>query len=205
MLTIFNNTKMKTKKLTAGLAVLMFLVIASPSQAQINGDTAVQIDFPPLLILFYYSTVDLTISAANLEAAVLSVANPVDRGTYNGTSFTENLNVDTATNFNSTVTLTLNDGWGVRSVGAVGGSVQIDMTLPSPTLTHTVVGTETITLSNISTNESVGATTGSTVTFAHQGLGTAVTGDITMDVDLSNAGVSGTYDGGTYRVTATSI
>ena len=205
MQTIFHTAKQKMHKLAAGFALLMVLVIASPSQAQINGDTAIEIDFPPLLILFYYSTVDLTISAANLEAAVLSVANPVDRGTYNGTSFTENLNVDSTTSFNSTVTMTLNDAWAVRSVGAVGGSVQIDMSFVSATLTHTVVGTETIGLSNISTNESVGATTGASVTFAHQGLGTAVTGDVTMDVDLSNAGVSGTYDGGTYRVTATSI
>jgi hypothetical protein len=198
---IFHNFK----KLTAGFAVLMFLVIASPSQAQVVGDTDIEIDFPPLIILFYFSTVDLTISAANLEAAVLSVANPVDRGTYAGTSFTENLNVDTAADFTTDVTLTLNDAWGIRSVGAVGGSVQVDMTIQSSTLTHTVDGTATIELSNISTTESVGATSGATVTFAHQGLGTPVTGDVTMDADLGGASVSGTYNGGTYRVTATAI
>jgi hypothetical protein len=209
MQTIFETSKQKMKKLMAGFAILMVLVIASPSQAQISGTTDIEIDFPPLLILFYYSTVDLTISAANLQAAVLTPnVNPVDRGTFNGVTsgFTEDLAIDSSTNFSSTVTLTLNNAWAVRSVGPLLGQVQIDLDFPVNTLTHTGVPANTIGLGNILTTEDAGPSgPANPVVFDHQGLGNPVTGDITIDLNLSNAGLSGTYNGGSYRVTATSI
>ena len=207
MQTHLNNINHHKKNRWIGLGFLIFLgFFASPSQAQVTGTTDIDIDFPPLLILFYYSNVDLTISAANLEAVVLSVANPVDRGTHNtGTSFTTDLAIDSSTNFNSTVTLTLQNAWAIRSVGNAGTQVQVTVALTDDTLLHSGGGGESLVLSNIQTTESVGATSGAVVTFAHQGLGTAVTGDISMDVSLANAGLAGSYEDGEYTVTGESI
>ena len=177
------------------LAVLALALFASPARAAtVTGDVSIEFDFPPLLILYYYSSMDVTIDADDL--VTLLGAGPGDQGSKSGSTVGATVDMglsDPGDVASTNVTLDLQNTWAIRSVGGTttvsasllggtptvlsgpaGASIDIDTVAPSPT--------------------SVPAT---------GFLGFAL-GDLSMDLDLASATSQGTYTaaGNEFRITA---
>jgi hypothetical protein len=183
--------------------------VSQPLLAQASGQTDVTIDFPPLIILFYYSQVDVTITTAALAGIVTGGAGDtaIDQGTVAATAFTDNLAIDTTTGFTSpgTVDLTLEEAWAVRAIGDSTGTGDIEVAVTLDTAILTNPATDTITINSVTTSENGLGVYGASTTFAAQGLGTAVLGDVRLNLDLTAANSSGLYSGGQFTITASAL
>ena len=212
MRTAFSNLKRQLKVGLAGTGLLIALGFgASPVFGQVTATTDIDISFPPLIILFYFSNVDVTISAADLEGLVLSAANPVDTGTGAGSGFSSDLAIDATINFTNptSVNLDLLNSWAVRAVGN-GNQVQVSVDHAcggcDAVLEHSALGGEDITISGSQiTSPSGGAFGGSSVNITPAGLGTAIFGDIRLVLDLTNAALAGDYLDGIFEISAVSL
>lgn len=189
------------------VAVVALLMAAAPATAQVTGQTDISIDFPPLIILYYYSDVTVTISASDLAGFVISGwdgTSAIDQGSQTGSGFEPDLTVPTATDGSlSAALLALRNMWGIRAVGDNG-----DITVS----TALVTGSETLTGSNggtITMGDTIGlrlsGDTGAGVTpvdFTPQGLGTVQFGDVVIPLNLQDAAQGGLYQGGQFTISA---
>jgi len=201
---------MKSVALVLGL-LFVFNFSSTPLRAQAAGTTDIDISFPPLVILFYYDNIDITISRAALAGIVAGGTGDtaLSQGTVSGNAFTPNLSISSSTTgFTSpaAVDLDLIEAWAVRAIGdsSGAGTVQVTLSVGDDTLTET--GGDTITINSLNTRlTSVGGAFSPSVTFPAQGLGTAILGDLRLNLDLSGATVSGDYVDGQFTVTATGL
>ena len=207
----FTNT-LRASALAASLAVALGMALApAPAAADTaTGNTAFKVILQPVTLLYYYSEVDLTIP----QSALLTLAGGAPAGlgaqavTASGTSSTLSASLTSPAGAVaggiSGAALTLSNFWAVRSItSASGGSTTVSVSFSSTgtstgaTLTGTSSGsTASIGLSSLAT------TNGS---FTGTGLGgTPQTGNVTMNLNLSNASTADTYAGATIYITATS-
>jgi hypothetical protein len=175
-----------------------------------TGNTAFKVILQPVTLLYYYSAVNLTIpSSALLTLAggtpTALAAQGVNAAASNATTLSANLTTPngTAPSVNN-VALTLNNFWAVRSITTPSsGSTKVTVSFASGTVTPTATltgaasgSTATIALTSLATSNG---------TFAGTGLGgTPQTGNVTMNMNLSNATAADTYAGATIYITATS-
>jgi hypothetical protein len=190
--------------LLATAAVLMAVFAGDSAFAQAVGNTNISVQLNPLAILYYRSSVTLTVTANDLATA-LANANPSDNGASNFalTGAAGALSGDAtvaATPFNAAAILTtLSNFYQVRSTRAFLVAVSI----PTPTLTAAGSGSITLSAGQTSVNGGVwGASAGATPA----SLGAVNTGDVRFNMDvtaITNVIAATTYTGGVIRLTLT--
>jgi hypothetical protein len=194
----------KLTLLLATAAVLMAVFAGDSAFAQAVGDTNISVQLNPLAILYYRSSVTLTVTANDLATA-LANANPSDNGASNFalTGAAGALSGDAtvaATPFNAAAILTtLSNFYQVRSTRGF----TVAMSLPTPTLTAAGSGTITLSAGQTSVNGGAwGASAGATPA----SLGAVNTGDVRFNMDvtaITNVTGATTYTGGVIRLTLT--
>ncbi len=203
---------LRTTALAASLAAVLGLAAAPSAMADTaTGNTTFKVILQPTTLLYYYSEVDLTVPQSALLA--LAGGSPAGLGaqalTANGTSSTLSASLTSPAGAVaggiSNAALTLNNFWAVRSITTPGsGNTIVSVAFTgsgSTTTTATLKGaasgsTATIGLTGLATSNG---------TFAGTGLGgTPQTGNVTMNLNLSNASTADTYQGAAIVITATS-
>ena len=194
-----------SKGLLAGSLIAIFM---SPSTFAASGTTQVDISFPPLVILYYYNDIDITVDADDLSAMLASGVGSCTAGSAGGvaeldcaaatdplvlstaaTSGTEasydaaiegDANVSTLS-ANTDLTFVIENSWAVRALGgtlAATIGVSGSGDFTSPLITPTVP-TSSLTL-----------TDGDNI------------GDVQFDVDIT--GITGLIASDTLTITVTS-
>ena len=188
----------------ATAAVLMTVFAADSAFAQATGDTAISVQLNPLAILYYRTSLTLTVSGTDLATA-LAGANPVNEGAASPalTGTAGNLAGDATvagTPFNAaTILTTLSNFYQVRSTRGF----TVTVSLPTPTLT--AAGSGTITLSAQETSINAGAWAAS-ASASPASLGTVNAGAVRFNMDVSaitNVAAATTYTGGVIRLVLT--
>ena len=203
---------LRASALAASLAVALGMAFTpTPAAADTaTGNTAFKVILQPVTLLYYYNEVDLTIPSSVLTtlAGGASSGLAAQAVTASGTSSTLTASLtspatSTAAGISSAA-LTLSNFWAVRSITSPGSGGLTNVTVsfasssaaPTATLKGTTTTTATIGLSALATTNS---------SFAGTGLGgTPQTGNVTMNMNLSNATAADTYAGATIYITATS-
>jgi hypothetical protein len=202
----------KLSLLLASLVVGAFaLLIASPVHAQATGNTTVSIDIPDIVILHYFTTVDVTIDAAAMGTYLTGAGtNAIDEGTFTGPAtentgqFEANLAIapSALSGDPSNATLLLQDAWGVRaiSLGTPTSETDLAIVVTNPNLTN---AGSVVTIADAFVDD--GTTAGNQIQFASPGLAPAWTGDVELLLDFSNTTAAGQHVGGVFTLTATNI
>ena len=203
---------LRTTTLAASLAAALGLAAMPSAMADTaTGSTTFKVILQPTTLLYYYSEVDLTIP----QSVLLGLAGGAPGGlttqavTASGSATT--LSATLASPAGSVGTgisnalLTLSNFWAVRSVTSpsTGGNTTVTVaftgtgsTATTATLTSATSASATIGLSGLATTNG---------TFAGTGLGgTPQTGNVTMNLNLSNASAADTYQGAAIVITAAS-
>lgn len=201
---------LRTTALAAGLATVLGLAMTPTpaAAATATGNTVFKVILQPVTLLYYYSEIDLTIPSSAL--LTLAGGAPANLGVkaVNGSAASSTLTADAlitpgTPSALSNVSLTMNNVWAVRSIttpGAGNTTVSVSFVSGTPTPTATLTGatsgsTATIALSGLATSPSP---------FPGTGFGTPKYGNVSMNMDLSNASTADTYQGATIYITATS-
>jgi hypothetical protein len=200
--------------IAAALAVgVCALVGATPAQAQAQGQTAVSIDIPDIVILHYFSSVDVTIDATSMGTFLTGTPgneSAVDEGAASGTAGLAggNFSLDLAINPTglsgdpTSAVLVLQNAWAVRAISLGGGGslTQLGVSVTGATMSN---GSSQIAISNATVDD--GTSNSSTITFPAPGLAPAREGDVQLTLNFSNAVGAGTHTGGQYTLSATNI
>lgn len=201
-------------------AVLAFTLSAgapTDARAQANGQIGVSIGFPPLIILYYFSNLDVTITEAALASYLTNGAGPAfDEGNVSvtlthtaGTSFDEQDAAISPAPLSGSMTdafVVIRNAWAVRSVGrAAGGDTQVSMqSIDTATLSGSAGGT--MNMDGVAVRLAGDTGTGAlNVTWAPLGVSTPQFGDVVIELDMSNATTEGTYSGGQFTIEATNL
>ena len=209
----FNKT-LRASALAASLVLALGMAVAPTpvAAAPATGNTVFKVILQPVTLLYYYKEVDLTIPSSVLlklaggQPAALGAQALTASGTSSSTlSASLTSPAGAVAPGISGAKLTLSNFWAVRSITTAGSSGNTTVTVSfssstassSATLTGTASGsTSTIALSSLATSNG---------SFTGTGLGgTPQTGNVTMNMDLSNAATADTYAGATIYITATS-
>lgn len=195
----------------AAVSALTLTHWAPTAEAAATGSTDIDITLPDIVILHYYSDVDISISAAvlgNLFAGTPGDST-VNEGVVSGTHVS-GLTYDLAMGPSalggdpSAVTLVLQDAWAVRSISLLGFTdTELDIDVTTTTLAHSTVATSDIEITGWAVDDGGGS--GDPITFAAPGLASPVVGDVELTLDLTDAANAGDYEDGVYELTATNI
>lgn len=191
------------------LVCLIGALVAPTATAQATGNMNVSVDIPSLVILWYYGDVNVDISAADLAGVLVSGASgnaAVNLGAaLDQPAFTPDLAINPTLDGDPTsVGLELRNTWAVLSIGrGGGGGTEVSVTLTNDTLTGPVGNT--LTLANVRAQSPSSGGAGSTINFPPTGFTGRETGDVLVDLDLSQASVEGAYTGGQITITATNL
>jgi hypothetical protein len=202
----------KLALMLASLVVGAFaLMTASPAYAQASGDTVISIDIPDIVILHYFSSVDVTIDAAAM-GAYLTGGGPVeiDEGNFTGAAsenagqFEANLAIapTALTGDPSNATLLLQQAWGVRSIAIGGANTDTQLSIGITTANMTTGGS-VISIAGAAVDD--GVNNGASIQFTAPGLATPRTGDVELVLDFSGTTEAGQHTGGVFTLTATNI
>ena len=188
-----NALKTRIQRVSETCLLLGFAAAAlhAPHSFAASGTTSIDIDFPPLLILYYYNSIPITIDAASFSTATgmdapagCSTGAPgveCDVGAAAAPTLTSALGQITAdadiisdapaAALTTPISFHINNAWGVRSL--VGGAGTLDATI-SQGAGDFVAGTATSDLAG------TGGVTSSLTLTAGQNVG-----DLQFDVDLT--------------------
>ena len=191
------------------VTALALVLTASPAQAQAIGDTDVDINIPDIVILHYFSNVDITIGSNEFGTFLTGAPGDatIDEGTIAPAAggFTQDLSMSPTalTGNSSAAVLTLQNAWAVRAVslGAPASQTQLAITVPDATLTHTSGATMSISAAAVDD----GGGSAATITFNAPGLFAPQLGSVELTLDMTNSTDAGDYLDGVFRLTATNI
>jgi hypothetical protein len=189
------------------IALVALSLNSAPVAAQAVGVTDVDITLEGVVILHYFSEVDVTITGSILGGLLTGGSPTIDEGI--GTAGAGGMIFDLAIPTTepagdiSAVVMTLQNAWAVRSIGATAGNtnVAIDATV-APTLTHVGGGVEAIEIT-AATVSSGGVGPGTDITFPSPGLDIPQDGDVQLTLDMRAATLAGEYANGQFTLTAT--
>jgi hypothetical protein len=196
--------KKTMKKKSAAAAAGIILSLSSHGAIAATGSTDIDISVQPIVILHYYSTVSVTVSGAELLARSFA-SDAQQEGSASGTGLTVDLGtaLTPPTTAVDSIPLVLQNAWAVRALTNSGNDVVLDIAVDDDTLTlGTGANADVITITAATVDD--GSTSGSQITFAPQGMGNPVFGDVNLTLDLTSATRAGDYEGGRYTLTATS-
>lgn len=192
------------------VAVGILALSATPARAQASGATDVDITIPDIVILHYFSSVQVTVTQAALGTFLTGVAGnqAIDEGTptFSG-GFDHDLTIGPSALTGgdpAAAVMILRNAWAVRSISLAGGTdTQLDIDITAgPVLNH-IATAATITISSAVVDD--GTSNGDPITFAAPGLANPVVGDVELTLDLTNAINAGDYQGGVYTLTASNV
>jgi len=192
------------KKLYTASALTAALLTAPMAAQAATGQTNVSFKLPGTIILHYVSDVTFDVPASYFGGADQAFDDDTPRTL---TGFDIDANVDLTDGpldaSIDTVTAYIRNAWAVRSMSASGQS-QVAITLDNAAASHATAGT--IALSNAQVSAD-GTAFGVTTTFASPGMSrtNAEYGDVSLDLDMTNATSAGEYAGAEYTITATNI
>jgi len=208
---------MKRTIVLSAMSVCILMGFSTPAFAQATGEVDIDISFPPLIILYYYSDLDVTIPAAELLGILtngdddIATAGGTVSVTTNGNQLEGTLTgLDTDWDFADPedVILDLSDIWAVRSVGQAGGNTQVTISAPT---NATLAGSNggTIVVDDTDIRVDTGSFDGDKADdFPPTGLLNAQLGDVRLELDISGATYEGDYSnaaGGQFTITASSL
>ncbi len=207
------------RALVAGVVVIVgALLSAPPAYAQASGSTDIDITLPDIVVLHYWSNIDINVPKAALAALLTGGTGDTgeDEGTANGGSainvalsggnLAANTSVSTTmsgTGDPSAVVMVLNNAWAVRSISLAGGtSTKLEIATTDTKLDHQTT-TATIGVSGLKVDD--GTSSGTSITFTAPGLVNPKIGAVQMTLDLTNATNAGAYLDFVFTLTATNI
>lgn len=180
--------------LLAVAAMPFTLATSHDAQAQVNVD--VNITLNGIVILDYYSQIDVTIPSAVLGGlfnctGTVTAGQACDQGSTGALVATGNASQLTATPTDvptpgpggspANVPLVLEDVWAVRAIATAGQNVNVGITATGGPLV------------NGSASIAIGSPSVSPASFAPPGLVNPTYGDVTLGLNLTNATLAGTY------------
>jgi hypothetical protein len=200
--------------IAACLAVAALALIGSaPVHAQATGQTAVSVDIPDIVILHYFSSVDVTIDANAMGSFLTGTpgnTGEVDQGGAAGTASLagSNFQLDLAmtpaglSGDPTAAVLVLQNAWAIRAIsqGNVGSSTELDIAVSGATMSN---GSSTIGITAATVND--GTSNAATITCPAPGLAPALQGDVELTLNFSNALDAGAHTGGEFTLTATNL
>lgn len=195
-----NSTKLLALVLVAAAALFGAV---QPAQAQAQGTTAVSVNLNGIVILYYYSTVNV-----NLPSTLLGTA--VNEGTVSPTATAVTGGAEAALAALPSVGATLSNinldilnAWAVRSLNTVGANTQV--TIGGTLDTLSAGGTNEIAIAGRQVRATSGSF-GATSTFPSAGTFTAPqTGDVRLVLNLNDVEAIGNFTGGNYTLTAVNL
>jgi len=200
---------MKRLLFAVTIALVALSLNSAPVAAQATGVTDVDITLPDIVILHYFSNVDLEITSNAMGNFLVGSGgdSSMNEGTVapaaGGFSFNLNIGPSALTGDPSNASLVLENAWAVRSMSLVGGTnTQLVISITDATLDHPTT-TATMQITDAAVDD--GTTSGSTITFPATGLYDPLVGDVELTLDMSNAVNAGEYADGVFTLTATNI
>ncbi len=201
--------------ITMTLSAALFIALSSSAvEAQVTGTGKVNVSIPAVLVLSYYSQINVTLSAADMRTAIgWPASGLIDEGTIAAApvGWAADLNIPspmTGISPAANQLLTLTEAWAVRAIGNSGNSIQVATAVGNQANLTNVDG-GTIVINDVNTRLSGVGGYGNSVTFVPTGPGSQQNGDMQFDLNLSGATRAGTYQdaGATYQfsITATSL
>lgn len=190
------------------LSALTFFCLfpASAQAATKTGSTTVSIVLPDLIILHYYSALNLT-----FEQYTQSV-NEGSAGTYNvqWTGATDSGNTMTTSSIQNvlpgTVSMTIPSVWAVRGLSP-SGNAQVSIAVVNSQLVSGTSKVKIVTGSgNTEINDNAGHS-GTSITTPLNGItaANATVGNVKMTLDFSQTTLAGAHTGGQYMITAVTL
>lgn len=198
------KNSMKLLALVLVAAAALFGAV-QPAQAQATGTTAVSVNVNGIVILYYYSSVNVTMPANLLGSQAVSAgaAAPTAVAVAGGAEATLANPTSVTPVSLSAMNLDILNAWSVRSLNTATGNTQVTISGTQNTLTA-AAGNE-ITISGRQVRETTG-TFGATTTFPSAGtFTTPQTGDVRLVLDMSATTATGSFTGGNYTLTAVNI
>jgi len=182
------------------------------AQASASGATDIDVILPELVVLHYFSDVDVTIAGGVLQTWLGSTADlgtGSGSGAVSGTSIQTDVDIASATDYDpdndsSALPLTLLNAWAVRSLAVDGDSTQVSITLDDDTLDHTS-SSDSITISSATVRQTGGGAFAGSTSFSPTGLLSPKLGDVQLTLDLTGATNSGDYLDGQFTISVENI
>lgn len=197
-----NSTKLLALVLVA--AATMFGAVQS-AQAQATGSTAVSVNVNGIVILYYYSNVNVTLPSTLLGPSAVSAGTATNTATaVPGGAEATLTNPTSATPVTlGAVNLDILNAWSVRALNTASANSQVTISGTADTLT--AGGTNVITIAGRqvrATSSSFGASSvfPSAGTFI-----TPQTGDVRLVLDMTAVSAIGNFTGGGYTLTAVNL
>jgi hypothetical protein len=191
------------------LGALVLALTAMPASAQATGATDIDITLPDIVILHYFSNVDVTLTDTALGTFLTGVAgdSSVDEGTAIPAAggFTQDLAMVPSglTGDPAAALLVLQNAWAVRAISLAGGTDTRLNIAVTDNLLELSAGGPSITISSATVND--GTSNAAQIDFASPGLVNPQMGSVELTLDMSAAIEAGQYVDGVFTLTATNI
>lgn len=193
------------------LVLGVLLLVPHSVRAQAQGQTDLDINLPDIVILHFFSQVQVDISQAALGTFFTGTAgdSAVDEGavTVGPGGFTQDLAIGPSPLSGgdpSAALLTLQNAWAVRAISLAGGTdTQVSITVDDNQLDHTVTAGAQILITGGAVSD--GTSTGPSIQFPAPGLANPQLGDVELTLDLTNATNAGLYEQGLFTLTAQNL
>lgn len=197
----FETVNVASKIFAIVAMATVLTLMASPAARAQSGATDFDLNLPNLVVLHYFSQVDLTVTTNLLRNALYRNAGypNVNQGTRAGSGLNPDLGIDAVYDSKlgpqtaGSINLRLRNVFAVRGIGGPGRSLQVRVQLASDTGTHITDPGSTVAVGN--PRVTISGRTGASVTIAPPGLTTPATGEYRLVLDLSGAKRAGTYSG----------
>jgi len=207
------------KRVGAALLLVCGALFGSTTASAQNAVVDLNVTLSPITILYYFSTVNVTVPSSAMAGMLCGTGTPsaiystsvanCDVGATGALAATGGAGGLTANGAISTspggfnvaaVPLTLQNVWAVRAVGGTSGSTTVTITLGGATslLSPAGVGPANMVISapTVSTAPATGGSGTAAVTFLDPGLVNAQQGNVGLNLNMTNATVSGLYSSG---------
>lgn len=196
-----NSTKLLALVLVAAAALFGAV---QPAQAQAQGTTAVSVNLNGIVILYYYSTVDVTLPSTLLGTAVNEGAVAQNAAAVPGGAQATLTALPSVGATLENINLDILNAWAVRSLHTVGANTQV--TIGGTANTLSAGGTNEITILGRQVRTTTGAFATPSIQFTSAGtFTTPQTGDVRLVLDLNDVEAIGNFTGGNYTLTAVNI
>jgi hypothetical protein len=188
------------KSLAIGTLALPFALALNGGKAEaVTGTTALTVNVPNFIILYYPSALTLNFANMTVDPAV------GDSGTFSFGVATDNTvtktGADLTTSNTYSRTFTIPDIWAVRGI-TPSGTMDISIASTSSTLTNTTAGGGSISVGSLEVTPFGGSTGASLTGVTMTGMAPKF-GSVGMTLNMTSATKSGTFNGGSYTITVT--